>query len=433
MAVQEQDPAVRQPARGERRLPREFCDSRRTVDFIYIDAGGGHRAAATALAEVIRRQERPWDLRLLNVQDLLYPIDFIRKSTGIPFQDVYNIMLRRGWTLGTAQLIPAMHAVIRLCHQAQVRVLERHWRLNRPDMVVSLVPHYNRAFRQALDRAWPGTPLVTVLNLPPGAVHSFMAAMQAYTSAPRESELPDLLRELSGMPETLVVLNHPFWLEEGVTEAGHSRVSWPGAVGRPGFLHRGQRHGARPIGDLAGHAVDARRSRRRGTVPGRREPASRDSPAKLRCGRGPDFFAAGSVPSCMRRRYDKLELMLRIVALTLLATALRAQDSPKPVEKAPAKVDQALRARANQFYQDFVKGEFSDAETLVAPESKNYFVAIKKEKYLSCEIKNADYSDKFRLAGVGAVCERNIMFEGFAGHPMKYPISSQWKLEHGKW
>jgi hypothetical protein len=72
---------------------------------------------------------------------LLYPIDFIRKSTGIPFQDVYNIMLRRGWTLGTAQWIPAMHAVIRLCHQAQFRVLERHWWLNRPDMVVSLVPH----------------------------------------------------------------------------------------------------------------------------------------------------------------------------------------------------------------------------------------------------------------------------------------------------
>jgi 1,2-diacylglycerol 3-beta-galactosyltransferase len=164
MAVQEQDPAVLQPPREKRGIPSASCDSRRTIDFIYIDAGGGHRAAATALAEVIRRQERPWDLRLLNVQDLLNPIDFIRKSTGIPFQDVYNIMLRRGWTLGTAQLIPAMHAVIRLSHHAQVRVLERHWRLNRPDMVVSLVPHYNRAFREALDRAWPGTPLVTILT-----------------------------------------------------------------------------------------------------------------------------------------------------------------------------------------------------------------------------------------------------------------------------
>jgi hypothetical protein len=58
-------------------------------------------------------------------------------------------------------------------------------------------------------------------NLPLGAARSSMAAMQAYTSAPKESELPDLLRALFRMPETLIVLNHPFWLEEGVTEAGH--------------------------------------------------------------------------------------------------------------------------------------------------------------------------------------------------------------------
>jgi 1,2-diacylglycerol 3-beta-galactosyltransferase len=137
---------------------------KRKIDLIYIDSGGGHRAAAGALAEAIRRQERPWDVRLLCVQDLLDSIDFIRKSTGVPFQDVYNIMLRRGWTLGTAQLIPAMHLVIRLCHRAQVRVLEQHWKRSRPDMVVSLIPHYNRAFKDALELACPGVPLVTILT-----------------------------------------------------------------------------------------------------------------------------------------------------------------------------------------------------------------------------------------------------------------------------
>jgi 1,2-diacylglycerol 3-beta-galactosyltransferase len=137
---------------------------RRTIEFIYIDAGGGHRAAATALAEVIGQQRRPWDIRTHSVQDLFHSIDLIRKSTGIDFQDVYNIMLRRGWTLGTAQLVPVMHAAIRLFHSAEVRVLERHWAASRPDMVVSLIPHYNRAFKQALDRAWPGPPLVTVLT-----------------------------------------------------------------------------------------------------------------------------------------------------------------------------------------------------------------------------------------------------------------------------
>src|SRR5260370_34091822 len=136
----------------------------RNVDIIYMDAGGGQRAAATALCEVIRSQQRPWNLRLLNLQDLLDSIDFIRKSTGIQFQEVYNIMLRRCWTLGSAQLIPLMHGLIRLLHREQVRVLEQHWQLNRPDMVVSLIPHYNRAFKEAIERTWPGTPLVTILT-----------------------------------------------------------------------------------------------------------------------------------------------------------------------------------------------------------------------------------------------------------------------------
>jgi 1,2-diacylglycerol 3-beta-galactosyltransferase len=137
---------------------------RAKIDLIYIDAGGGHRAAATALTDVIGQQQRPWDLRLLCIQDLLDSIDYVRKSVGIPFQDVYNIMLRHGWTLGTKQMVPVMHLLIRMSHRAQVAVLTRHWAAHRPDMVVSLIPHYNRALREALDHAWPGTPFVTILT-----------------------------------------------------------------------------------------------------------------------------------------------------------------------------------------------------------------------------------------------------------------------------
>lgn len=137
---------------------------RRKIDFIYIESGGGHRAAANALAEVIGQGQRPWDLQFHCIQDLLDPIDFVRKSLGIPFQDVYNLMLRRGWTYGTAQMVPLFHLVIRLLHRAQVDLLTRHWAAHRPDMVVSLIPHYNRALREALDHAWPGTPFVTILT-----------------------------------------------------------------------------------------------------------------------------------------------------------------------------------------------------------------------------------------------------------------------------
>jgi 1,2-diacylglycerol 3-beta-galactosyltransferase len=134
------------------------------IDFIYIDAGGGHRAAVTALDAVIREQQRPWETRARNIQDLLYSIDFIRKLTGIPFQEVYNIMLRRGWTLGTAQLIPPMHLAIRIFHDAQVRALAGHWSQDPPHLVVSLIPHYNRAIKQALAQVCPAAALVTILT-----------------------------------------------------------------------------------------------------------------------------------------------------------------------------------------------------------------------------------------------------------------------------
>jgi hypothetical protein len=136
----------------------------RNLDFIYIDSGGGHRAAATALSEVIGQQQRPWNLRLLNIQELLNSIDIVRKTTGIPFQDVYNLMLQRGWTAGTAQMLPPMHMAIRLFHREEVRVLEEHWMQARPEMVISLIPHYNRAMKEALDHVWPGTPFVTIMT-----------------------------------------------------------------------------------------------------------------------------------------------------------------------------------------------------------------------------------------------------------------------------
>src|SRR5438477_62251 len=134
------------------------------LDFLYFDAGGGHRSAANALRQVIHEQQRPWEIRMVNLQELLEPLDVFRKVTGLRLQDLYNLMLKKGWTLGSPQLTAGMHLVIRLFHRSQVRVLERFWTRDRPDMVVSLVPNLNRAIRHAMARALPGVPLVTILT-----------------------------------------------------------------------------------------------------------------------------------------------------------------------------------------------------------------------------------------------------------------------------
>lgn len=136
----------------------------RKITLIYVDSGGGHRAAATALREVIHRQLRPWEVEMVCIQDVLNTVDFIRKYTGIQFQEVYNIMLRRGWTAGSERMIPAMHQVIRLTHNSQVGALRKFWTQSRPDLVVSLIPHFNRAIKEALDHECPGVPFVTLLT-----------------------------------------------------------------------------------------------------------------------------------------------------------------------------------------------------------------------------------------------------------------------------
>ena len=134
------------------------------IEFCFIDAGGGHRAAATALQMSIEAQQRSWDVRLLNIQELLDELDILKKYAGIRIEDYYNWMLRSGWTLGSVYLMKVLQFAIWSRHRATVRVLERHWRETAPDMVVSFIPHFNRAICESFANAYPERPLVTVLT-----------------------------------------------------------------------------------------------------------------------------------------------------------------------------------------------------------------------------------------------------------------------------
>jgi len=134
------------------------------LQFLYFDAGGGHRAAATALKSVISEQDRRWEVTLINVQELLHSLDVFRKMTGVRLEDIYNRMLARGWTLGAAAGLKLMHGVIRAYHRPTVRMLTRHFIDTRPDLVVSLIPNFNRAIDQALEAALPAAPMVTILT-----------------------------------------------------------------------------------------------------------------------------------------------------------------------------------------------------------------------------------------------------------------------------
>lgn len=135
-----------------------------TIDLVYFNAGGGHRAAAQALQAAIALQGLPWQVRLLNLVEVLDPQDRFRRVTGMAPEDLYNKRLARGWTLGLAQELKLLQGLIRLGHEAMVRRLARHWSASLPTLVVSLVPNFNRALADGLAQALPGVPLMTVMT-----------------------------------------------------------------------------------------------------------------------------------------------------------------------------------------------------------------------------------------------------------------------------
>jgi 1,2-diacylglycerol 3-beta-galactosyltransferase len=134
------------------------------IEFVFFDAGGGHRAAATALDIAIRGQQRPWLVRPTNLQELLDQLDILKKYAGIRIEDFYNWMLRSGYTLGSIQLMKVLQAVIWAYHGPTVRMLEAQWKETQPDIVVSFIPHFNRALGESFRRAYPNRPFVTVLT-----------------------------------------------------------------------------------------------------------------------------------------------------------------------------------------------------------------------------------------------------------------------------
>lgn len=134
------------------------------IEFVFFDAGGGHRAAATALEMAIRTEKRPWDVQLMNLQEVLDELDILKKYANIRIQDFYNHMLRTGWTLGSPQLMRVLQGVIWLYHRATVKELEKYWRDKQPQMLVSFVPHFNRALCESFRQVFPERPFVTILT-----------------------------------------------------------------------------------------------------------------------------------------------------------------------------------------------------------------------------------------------------------------------------
>ena len=131
---------------------------------MFHDAGGGHRNAAFSLKSIIEEQNRPWQVDLVQFQELTDRLDVLRRVTGIRIQEQYNTLLRNGWTLGATSLLRVLQMIIRILHRPAVRLLTKYFREHPADLLVSVIPHFNRQLHESWNAAYPGKPFATLIT-----------------------------------------------------------------------------------------------------------------------------------------------------------------------------------------------------------------------------------------------------------------------------
>jgi len=184
----------------------------RKLTIVFHHAGGGHRSTADALKSTLAVQDRPWDVSLLNIQELLAPLDVLHSVTGLHVEDVYNLILRKGWTRFTPQLLKLLLGTIRVAHPWLVKALRAYWAQHPADLVLSVIPHFNRALAQSLRGPVESpieTPFVTLLTdladypphfwIEPESEYIIVATERAKQQALAMGHASDCIFETSGM------------------------------------------------------------------------------------------------------------------------------------------------------------------------------------------------------------------------------------------
>jgi 1,2-diacylglycerol 3-beta-galactosyltransferase len=179
------------------------------VLLLVVDAGGGHRSAARALLAAAEESGASWRFRVESLEALLGSLDFLQKRTGLSFEEGYNLILRRRWTMLLAPLLRVLHGLIAFRRKALVRELRRRLAGRRPAAVLSVIPNFNGVVRDALAAEHPGVPFLVLLTdfadfpphfwLEPGLARVIVGTDEAARQALAIGIPPDRISRVSGM------------------------------------------------------------------------------------------------------------------------------------------------------------------------------------------------------------------------------------------
>ena len=148
------------------------------INIVTGKGGGGHYATYHALRAIAEQQQLPWQFQVTDMDDIMAIMTESKKVMnayrlmGSSVSDLYNFMLKNGWTWLWPLQMRLNKLLVKLNYDAGVKFFEDYWREQQPDLVISVVTMCNKILAQSLQTVKPGTPYVTLpidfADYPPG-------------------------------------------------------------------------------------------------------------------------------------------------------------------------------------------------------------------------------------------------------------------------
>jgi len=138
----------------------------KNIVILYTEAGGGHKAAALALKEIIERNPF-WRVTLINPFQTMYAkFDLIKKVTGLSSEEVYNklVSAKEHSFINLLLLSIIFKFNLYFYYSKLVEKISIDLQEINPDMLISVTPFINQLFNDAIKRAKYHVPFVTMMT-----------------------------------------------------------------------------------------------------------------------------------------------------------------------------------------------------------------------------------------------------------------------------
>ncbi|MEO1670744.1 MAG: hypothetical protein AAFR77_08140, partial [Cyanobacteria bacterium J06631_2] len=141
-----------------------------SIDVLVLRGGGGHYATYNALRAMVEQQKLPWELNAIFADAIAESLKEQNKTLDISqllgtiSDKFYDYIQKKGWGWIHLLTIHLNKLLIKLKHNLDVSLLESHWREQQPDLVISVVPFYDKALWESIQKAKLDVPVVTIMT-----------------------------------------------------------------------------------------------------------------------------------------------------------------------------------------------------------------------------------------------------------------------------